>query len=236
MIFTLPREASACALPPIKKDIGKKSKTLTVPKPTDKFLILLLDSLGREVKKIGAVKGDDPDVFQNNRWSSYYILTNENINYVWCVFGAIPLIKRYDLEGNFIEEIRFEAKQLDSIINGKKYNDEKIKKLIESDKAFSKKYKNLFKKTSSEKNVGPHMIVLFFLNSKILPDGDIVINIQNYGNIQISGKDNPSRVVKKYEFTGIPEEAGVYPRSLNFSYMHSKIYGYNFMSIIGEDR
>jgi len=71
---------------------------------------------------------------------------------------------------------------------------------------------------------------------KILPDGDLVINFRTYGNIQISGKDNPSRVVKKYEFTGIPKEAKVYPISLNFSYMHGKIYGYDYLTIIREDR
>ncbi len=167
--------------------IGKNDMILYAPPqhaiPQDPYMILVHDSLGKEIKRIGAIEKDDNFVFDNHFRKAYYLVASEWSEYIWCVFMHFPIIRKYDYNGKFVEEIRFEAQSINTEL---------------------KESTVFLKKQRSPKGIDGGVVV--FDNPHITCDGDLLINLSLHGNMQISGKDEKSRIVKKYEFVDTPED------------------------------
>jgi hypothetical protein len=202
--------------------VGKNGLIFAHPFKKEPYMTCVYDSVGKEIKKIGPIKKDSNDILQNDmRSSMYYIITNEYSDFVWCVYKSFPIIKKYDLNGNLIEEIKFEGNLIDSL-------DKENKKL--GNMASNQQGRN-----DSIKQCTVTIIVPLFINPKVLKNGDLILNIPDYDAIQISGNENPSRIIRKYNFTGIPDYIE-HPKDLSLTIMHGKIYGYNHRTIVKEDR
>jgi hypothetical protein len=196
------------------------------PFKKEPFMISVYNAEGKEVNKIAPITSDSTDTFMNNTRSTiYYVITNEYTDYIWCIYKSFPIIRKYDQEGNFIEEIKFEGSVIDSnIIENKKLNNHSVVSIYESDS------KDQSPMSNNQSSIIEY--VQIFDNPIILKNGDLLVNISNYGAIQISGKQSPSKIIKRFKFE-LPEDI-LDPNRVNMVILHGVIYGYNHNTLVRE--
>lgn len=200
--------------------IGKKGIILSTPTIMDdtimKYKILIQDSLGNDIDKIGSISDYDNFIFKNVRENFYerelyYIVANEKVDHIWCVFWFYPIIQKYDYQGNFIEEIHFQSKTISKMLN-----------------------ESVSLRKQKKANIGGfHLLRKPHLTS----NGDLLMNIASYGNIQVASNDTPTSVRKKFKIVLETDEnlkKKIDPDGLLLKAIHNKYYAYDFELIFQE--
>ncbi len=142
-------------------------------------MITVHDGKSQELRNLGPVTADDTLVFSFSRRLPYHVLADANSEYIWCVFDYYPVIRKYDYKGHFLEEITFVSTEIDKSLQRVGY----LPKPHES--------------------MGG---VLVFQNPHLAPNGDIIVCIAHHGNVWLSGKDDVTRVLKRYQFQMDPSQ------------------------------
>jgi hypothetical protein len=226
-LYCFPKERVACPVPEKYRSKGEGKKIIKTM-----FISDVYDMLGKEVRRIGKIRNNDSVVFQDGNWSFYKIFTNINSDYIWCVFELAPVIRKYDYDGNFIEEIILESEEINKIDNKKILNDEKIAELEKSKSSDNKGSQKNIKSNAGRILAGGKIILS---GASLLPNGDLVIKALNHGNIQISGNKTPAKIIQKYEFTNISEAIKWYARDLKICILHNKLFAYDRQVIMCEE-
>ena len=195
--------------------IGPNGSLLSSPTqsvPQVLFMILMHDSLGQPIKKIGAVHPNDDILFENNIRNHYLILANESTKFIWCLFRYSPVIRKYDYDGNFLEQIYFKSAALEKAIkDGKDY----------------------IKKFQGQKVAGGG--ILIFNNVFLIENGDLLINLCRHGNIRLTSDESKSRLTNKYEFLNLPPKSGekaLIPNRFRLVKIANKFYAYDEKGIV----
>ncbi|HNW60872.1 MAG TPA: 6-bladed beta-propeller [bacterium] len=160
--------------------IGKNGSLLYPPPfrtiPPVPYMILMHDSLGNEIHKIGALKEDDAVVFTNKIRHSYCIVTNEKSKYVWCVFRMSPVIRKYDYNNNFIEQIRYTSNSIDKLIT---------------------EGQDRFKKNTDPRLVRETSGMVIVENPSLLENGDLLLPVSGHDNLIVTNDEGHSYIKKK---------------------------------------
>ena len=73
----------------------------------DHDLIVVIDSLGNVIRKFGDYIPYGYNIYQQVNYNNMSIFYDNNTNTIYCVFENIPIIRKYNLSGEFIDEIKF---------------------------------------------------------------------------------------------------------------------------------
>lgn len=142
-------------------------------------MITVHDGKSREVRHLGPVSAEDTLVFSFSRRLPYHILAGENSEYIWCVFDYYPAIRKYDYNGQFLEEIRFVSAEIDKSLREIGY----LPKPHES--------------------MGG---LLVLQNAHLTTDGELLVNIVHHGMVRLSGEDGVTRISRRYQFQPDPPQ------------------------------
>ncbi len=178
--------------------------------PQIPFMILMYDSLGNEIKKIGQIKYETNFVIENNFRKVYSIVADEKTRQLWCIFRFFPIIWRFNYEGELLEEIQFQSNDIDKL----------FKRRIE-----------ILKNGDKPKGLDAGVVLLD--NSHILKE-KLSINITRYGNVLLSTDCSNTKLLKKYEFIGLPPdlESRASRTMYMLRYFYGKIFAFEWHGII----
>jgi hypothetical protein len=178
----------------------------------DQFIISQSDSLGKAIKGIGRINKTDHFAFSNNIRQPYFVITNEKSQHIWCISKFLPLIRKYDFEGNLLEEIRFKSKDIESLMK------------ISEASLIEKKLTN-----KNNKIVGGRVIISC---PQLHRNNHLFINIGNHGNLEISSHGATSRVIKKYSFHGISDLIKKGGNQYIIAFINESIYAFHRRGVI----
>ena len=91
--------------------VGPNDEIIARTKDMDSDLLMILDSLGNVVKKFGNYIPYGFNHIQQMHFNNMYIFFDKINENIFCVFENFPIIRRYSLTGDFLEEIRLEGKR-----------------------------------------------------------------------------------------------------------------------------
>ncbi len=91
--------------------VGPNDEIIARTKDMDSDLLMVLDSLGNVVKKFGNYIPYGFNHFQQMHFNNMYVYFDKINENIFCVFENFPIIRRYSLTGDFLEEIRLEGKR-----------------------------------------------------------------------------------------------------------------------------
>ncbi len=190
--------------------IGIDGMIFSTPTDSDdpelKYMILIQDSLGNEIKKIGLI---GPNDFLKKRIKGsyydrerYFVIAGRRKDYLWCVFTHQPIVRRYDYGGRLLEEVRFTSKAISKAMA----RSESIRK---------------------ERKIELGGVMLFY-NPQSMAENDLLVRIIGIGNMHFTVKDNKTQAVKKYILTSteILPEKDLNPNYLDIKLLADRFYAY----------
>ncbi len=180
--------------------------------PQIPYMVVVHDSLGKELKKIGLIKDRYNFLFENNIRKSYSIIANEETGEIWCVFVFFPYIWKFDYAGNFLEEIQLKSRSLSDLFN---------------------KRAEMQKKSSGPKG---RDVGVLLLNSPSLNGNNLIINVASHGNIVISSEGDHSKLIKIYELTELPEDLlkRALPSMYKLRFINGRPFAFEKLGIIAK--
>ncbi len=162
--------------------VADNGQIITKPNSMDdpgmNYMLLIQDSLGNEINKIGSISKDDDFVLKRIRASyidrePFWIAAKPGHEFIYCIFMMYPKIWIYDYNGLLIEKIHFES--------------EAIHKILKESEIFRKE---------RHANFGG---IQLFRDPNILQNGDLLLTLFTQGNLQISRKADRTITISKYQ-------------------------------------
>jgi hypothetical protein len=182
--------------------VTKNKDIITRADYTDSLLLIKYDSLGKFIKKFGLYPFPEYKSSLKRMTNRIIVLDNKKEDYIYCIFMDFPLIRKYDYEGRFIEEINIKGKFVDN------YWDEHMEYVTD--------YKKANKKYNGKK--------LFVTSANLLKNGNIMMNIYGFKTIEVDLQGNIPIIIKKYILNGLNDSNPDLIGGLKYTIMNNKIY------------
>jgi hypothetical protein len=182
--------------------VTKRKGIITRTEWNDSCLLNYYDSTGKFIKKIGLYPFPDYSVSLKRITERIILLDSDTEDFVYCIFMDFPIIRKYDYTGLLIEETHFTGKF--------------VEKYWKEHEEYISDYQKAIKKYNGKK--------LFVTSANLIKNGNLLINISDYGTIEINLRNNHENNINKYILQGIDDPDPDVKNGLKYAVINNKIY------------
>ncbi|HEY9188680.1 MAG TPA: hypothetical protein VIR55_12350 [Ignavibacteria bacterium] len=189
--------------------ISKDLNIISTPKNYDDlFLGSIYDDSGKEIKKIAPIEKNNNDFITDQLRRRYFILANQASNFIWFISSILPVIRKYDYDGNFLNEYQFSS-VIDALNKSSKRNITAEQNIYLSPSTKSKIVSNKYE-----------IIISPLINPKIVLNEQLLVLFNYIGWILLDLDEHSKKAIYPVKFINQENDKIVYPELCFYSNGH----------------
>jgi hypothetical protein len=182
--------------------INDSSEIFTRYSGLDSNLVAVYDNGGKLLRKFGELESVGNTRLEKNFLNNIKIIADRKNRCIWCIYEMLPIIKRYDFYGKYLEKIIFASKD---ISDNERANDEMRKK----------------NKMQNYASGIPYIPWATLLNSE-----NIAIDIIKIGNCEFNIQNGCTKISKLFKWTNLSNKINEKFYFIKIIEINNRVYGF----------